>query len=84
MEDTDRERSRPEFTAAILDSLDWLGLTPDQPPLFQSTRQARHAEVAMRMVETGHAYRCFATPEELEAMRADQRARGLPLRRVRG
>ena len=76
MEDTDRERSRPEFTAAILDSLDWLGLTPDAPPLFQSTRQARHAEVAMQMVETGHAYFCYCSPEQLKVMREQAVAEG--------
>ena len=77
MEDTDRQRSRPEkHPRSILESLDWLGLTPDQPPIFQSTRQPRHAEVARQMVETGHAYYCYSTPEELKAMRERAVAEG--------
>ncbi len=80
IEDTDRERSTEAFTAAILDGLAWLGLSPDQPPVFQSTRQARHAEVAHAMLARGHAYYCFSTPEELKAMRERAMAEGRPPR----
>src|SRR5476651_2660075 len=59
IEDTDRERSTEAATRTILDGLDWLGLAPDQPPVFQSARQARHAEVAWQMLATGHAYRAY-------------------------
>jgi glutamyl-tRNA synthetase len=76
IEDTDRERSTEAFTQAILDSLAWLGLSPDQPPLFQSTRRARHAEVALQMVEAGHAYRCYCTQDELKQMREQAVAEG--------
>ncbi len=69
VEDTDRARSTPEATKVILEGLAWLGLDPDQPPVFQSTRQARHAEVAREMLAAGHAYRCWATPAELAEMR---------------
>ncbi|HSU06630.1 MAG TPA: glutamate--tRNA ligase [Acetobacteraceae bacterium] len=69
IEDTDRERSTEAFTRSILDSLDWLGLERDQAPLFQSTRAARHAEVARQLLDAGHAYRCYCTPEELARMR---------------
>ncbi len=80
IEDTDRARSTDDAIAKILDGLAWLGLDPDQPPVFQFARSPRHAEVAQQLLESGHAYRCYATPAELEAMRAEQEARGLPRR----
>ncbi|MXO61764.1 glutamate--tRNA ligase [Qipengyuania oceanensis] len=80
IEDTDKKRSTQEAIDAILDGLDWLGLDYDQEPVFQSERAARHAEVANELLASGNAYKCFATPEELEAMRADQRANKQPMR----
>jgi glutamyl-tRNA synthetase len=80
IEDTDRKRSTQEAIDAIIEGLDWLGLDYDAPPLFQSDRVERHAEVAWQLLKAGHAYKCFATPEELEAMREEQRARKKPLR----
>lgn len=80
IEDTDKKRSTQEAIDAILDGLDWLGLEYEEEPVFQSQRAERHAEVAHKLLEAGHAYKCFATPEELEEMRAEQRAKKLPLR----
>jgi len=80
IEDTDRARSTPEAIRAILEGLHWLGLDPDEPPVFQSQRFERHREVAMRLLAEGKAYRCWCTPEELEDMRARQRAEGRPMR----
>ena len=80
IEDTDHKRSTQEAIDAILSGLDWLGLDYDAPPVFQSARAARHAEVARQLLDAGHAYRCYATPEELEAMREAQRAAKQPLR----
>ena len=80
IEDTDRERSTPEATAAILEGMDWLGLQPDEPPMMQFERAARHAEVAEEMIRRGTAFRCYATQEELEEMRAAQRAAKQPIR----
>jgi glutamyl-tRNA synthetase len=80
VEDTDRERSTPEATQVILDGLAWLGLDPDEPPVFQSARQARHVEVAMQMLAAGQAYRCWCSPEELRAMREQAIAEGRPPR----
>jgi glutamyl-tRNA synthetase len=80
IEDTDRERSTPENTAIILEALDWLGLSPDRPPVFQSARQARHVEVAQAMLEAGRAYRCYCTAEELREMREQALAEGRPPR----
>ena len=80
IEDTDRERSTPAFTQGILDGLHWLGLDSDEPPVFQSSRQARHAEVAAQMLASGHAYRCWCTPDELRAMRETAAAAGRPPR----
>jgi len=80
IEDTDSKRSTQEAIDAILDGLNWLGLDYDAEPTFQSQRADRHAEVANRLLEAGHAYKCFATPEELEAMRAEQRANKQPMR----
>ena len=64
----------------ILEGLAWLGLTPDEPPLFQSTRAARHAETVQTMLASGHAYRCYASAEELRQMRELATAEGRPPR----
>jgi glutamyl-tRNA synthetase len=69
IEDTDRERSTDAATQVILQGLAWLGLTPDEPPVLQSTRAARHAEVAHALLAQGRAYRCWTTAEELREMR---------------
>jgi glutamyl-tRNA synthetase len=76
IEDTDTERSTRESEAAILDSMKWLGLEWDEGPWFQMQRLARYREAAERLIAGGHAYRCWATKEELEEMREAQRARG--------
>jgi len=70
IEDTDKARSTAAATQVILEGLAWLGLETDAPPVFQSTRAARHAEVARQMVAAGSAYRCWLSAEELKAMRA--------------
>ncbi|MFN4039768.1 MAG: glutamate--tRNA ligase, partial [Erythrobacter sp.] len=80
IEDTDAKRSTQEAIDAILEGLAWMGLDYDDAPVFQSQRAARHAEVAHQLLAAGHAYKCFATPEELEAMREEQRALKKPLR----
>lgn len=80
IEDTDHKRSTQEAIDAILDGLGWLGLEYDEEPTFQSRQADRHAEVANILLEHGHAYRCYATTEELEEMRAAQRAAKQPLR----
>lgn len=74
IEDTDKTRSTPENTQAILDGLTWLGLDWDGAPVSQATRADRHAEVAHRMLAEGTAYKCFSTPEEIEAFREQARA----------
>jgi glutamyl-tRNA synthetase len=76
IEDTDRARSTPEATAAILKGLTWLGLDWDGAPLSQFARAGRHAEVARQMLAAGTAYRCFSTPDEIEAFREAARAEG--------
>ena len=76
IEDTDRARSTQEAIDAILDSMDWLGLSSDEDPVFQSKRQARHVEVAEAMLANGNAYRCYCTPEELSEMREKAKAEG--------
>ena len=80
VEDTDRQRSTQAAIDAIFDGLDWLGLRPDQPPVYQFARRERHAEVAHRLVAEGRAYRCWSSPEELEAMRERARAEKRPIR----
>jgi glutamyl-tRNA synthetase len=80
IEDTDRARSTQPAIDAIIDGLDWLGLDWDAPPVFQTAQAPRHAEVAQALLDTGNAYKCFATSEELEAMRDAQRAAKQPLR----
>jgi len=70
IEDTDRERSTPEATKAIIDGLAWLGVDWDGEIVHQMAGAAHHAEIARQLLAAGHAYRCYCTPEELEAMRA--------------
>ncbi|HVY88286.1 MAG TPA: glutamate--tRNA ligase [Hyphomonadaceae bacterium] len=69
IEDTDRERSTQEAVDALLDGLGWLGLGGDEPPVLQSERAGRHAEVAYDLVKRGAAYLCPVTPEELQERR---------------
>ena len=76
IEDTDRERSTPEATAAILRGLQWLGLDWDGEVVSQFARKDRHAEVAHEMLARGAAYKCFATTEEIETFREAARAEG--------
>jgi len=76
IEDTDRERSTPEATAAILRGLTWLGLDWDGEVVSQFERRDRHAEVAREMLARGTAYKCFSTKEEIEAYRAAREAEG--------
>ncbi|MEM0986517.1 MAG: glutamate--tRNA ligase [Pseudomonadota bacterium] len=75
IEDTDRARSTPEATQAILDAMAWLDLASDEPPVFQSSRADRHLEIAHILVERGHAFRCYATPEDLQARRDEGEAK---------
>jgi glutamyl-tRNA synthetase len=76
IEDTDRERSTPEATAAILRGLTWLGLDWDGDVVSQFERRDRHAEVAHEMLARGTAYKCFSTQEEIAAFRAAEEAAG--------
>jgi glutamyl-tRNA synthetase len=80
IEDTDRERSTDAAIAAILDGLKWLGLDWDGDVIHQFQRAARHREVAEQLLASGRAYQCFATPQELDDMRAKARAEGKPPR----
>ncbi|WP_428682270.1 glutamate--tRNA ligase [Reyranella sp.] len=80
IEDTDRARSTEPAIAAILDGLSWLGLPWDGEVTYQFSRAARHAEVAHEMLAKGHAYHCYASPQELDEMRAAQKAAGKPMR----
>ncbi|MEO0467232.1 MAG: glutamate--tRNA ligase [Pseudomonadota bacterium] len=75
VEDTDKARSTPEATQAILDGLAWLGVTPDEEPVFQSARADRHVDVAEAMLTAGTAFRCYVTPQELQNRREDGEAK---------
>ncbi|MEX1080798.1 MAG: glutamate--tRNA ligase [Halofilum sp. (in: g-proteobacteria)] len=76
IEDTDRERSTEEATEAILDGLRWLGLDWDDGPFFQSERMGRYREVLDHWLETGQAYHCYRSKDELDALREAQMKRG--------
>jgi glutamyl-tRNA synthetase len=80
IEDTDRERSTQGAIDAILDGMRWLGLDWDGDVIYQYARADRHREAAETLLASGHAYRCYATPDELTAMREAARAEGRPLR----
>ena len=76
IEDTDRERSTEEAIQVILDGMEWLKLRPDDGPLYQTDRFERYRDVVEHLIDQGHAYRCYCSKEELDEMRAAQRARG--------
>jgi glutamyl-tRNA synthetase len=76
IEDTDRERSTQAAIDAIFDGLSWLGIAWDGEAIFQFARSERHGEVVEQMLAAGHAYRCYATPEELRQMREAARREG--------
>lgn len=76
IEDTDLERSTPEAVQAIIDGMQWLGLSHDAGPFYQMQRMARYREVVADMLQQGTAYYCYSSPQEVEAMRERQRAAG--------
>ena len=76
IEDTDRARSTPEATQAILDGMAWLGLDHDGDVISQFERGDRHREVALQMLDAGSAYKCFSSQDEIQAFRDTARAEG--------
>ena len=80
IEDTDKARSTGEAIDAILDGLAWLDISGDGEPHFQSEYETRHAEVAHQLLDAGHAYRCYVTPEELAKRREAAQAERRPFR----
>jgi glutamyl-tRNA synthetase len=74
IEDTDTERSKPEYTQNILDGLNWLGLNWDEGPLFQSERLDLYRQSIQTLLDQGSAYRCYTSTEELDTLRAAQEA----------
>ena len=77
IEDTDRERSTKEYEKDILDNLSSIGLSPDQKPINQSERNEIYTKAAEKIVESGNAYWCDCSPEELDKMRNEQTAAGI-------
>lgn len=75
IEDTDLERSTPEAVQAILDGMAWLGLQEDEGPFYQTKRFDRYKEVLQQLLASDHAYHCYCSREELDAMRAEQMVR---------
>jgi glutamyl-tRNA synthetase len=80
VEDTDRERSTPEATQAILEGLRWLGLDWDGDAVSQFSRAERHREAAETLLASGNAYRCYCSPQELQAMREAAEREKRPMR----
>ncbi|MGQ3671082.1 glutamate--tRNA ligase [Xanthobacter sp. TB0136] len=80
IEDTDRQRSTREAIDAILEGLSWLGIECDGEPIYQFARAERHRAVVEEMLARGTAYRCYASPEELDEMRERARQEGRPPR----
>lgn len=80
IEDTDRARSTDSAIDAIFDGLSWLGLDGDEAPVFQFARSDRHAEVAAQLMESGNAYRCYLTQEELAERRQKAQEERRPFR----
>jgi len=78
IEDTDKERSKKEFEDQIIKTLEWLEISPDEPPLKQSLNINKHIEVANYLLKNGHAYKCYCTQEELELEKQVCRDKNLP------
>ncbi|MEC9407271.1 MAG: glutamate--tRNA ligase [Pseudomonadota bacterium] len=76
IEDTDRERSTEESVQAILDGMAWLGLEADEAPVFQTARFDRYKALTQQLLDSGHAYHCYCSKDELETMREEARAAG--------
>ncbi|XHS77162.1 glutamate--tRNA ligase [Burkholderiaceae bacterium UC74_6] len=76
IEDTDVARSTQDSVDQIIAAMKWLGLDYDEGPIYQMQRLDRYQEAIDQLIEAGHAYRCYTTPEELDAMKAAQEARG--------
>jgi glutamyl-tRNA synthetase len=76
IEDTDVARSTPEAVQQIIEAMRWLDLDWDEGPFFQMQRLSRYQQAAEQLIASGHAYRCWCTPDELDAMRQAQRERG--------
>jgi glutamyl-tRNA synthetase len=76
IEDTDRERSTPENVDQIFEALEWLGIDWDEGPIFQSERRERHSEAVQQLLDSGHAYRSTAGPDEVKAFKAEHGNRG--------
>ncbi|HEY8119193.1 MAG TPA: glutamate--tRNA ligase [Methylophilaceae bacterium] len=77
IEDTDVARSTPEAVQAILDGMNWLGLNWDEGPFYQMQRMDRYKEMIQKLLDEGKAYHCYASREELDAMREQQMAQGI-------
>jgi len=76
IEDTDTERSKKEYEVEILESMKWLGLEWDAEPIYQSQRFDVYRDYAKKLLASGRAYKCWATPEEIDEMRAKAEAEG--------
>ena len=77
IEDTDQERSTQESVDAILQGMEWMGLSPDEGPFYQTDRIARYQEVLDQLLDQGLAYKCYCTQAELDQVREDQRAKNI-------
>ena len=78
IEDTDKERSKKEFEDQIIKTLEWLEISPDEPAVKQSLNINKHIEVANTLLNSGHAYKCYCTQEELELEKQEYRRKNLP------
>ena len=76
VEDTDRERSKKEYEEDIISGLEWLGISPDKTPIRQSERSDIYQKAAEKLIDSGNAYWCDCSPEDLEEMREQQAAAG--------
>ena len=76
VEDTDRERSKKEYEEDIISGLEWLGISPDKTPIRQSERSDMYQKAAEKLIDSGNAYWCDCSQEDLEEMREQQAAAG--------
>ena len=80
IEDTDKQRLQKEAVDTIINSLKWLGITPDEQPIFQSNNSKRHQKVVQQLLDQNKAYYCYTTPQELEHQRQEAKKNNVQFR----
>ena len=82
IEDTDRLRSNTKYSKSIIEGLNWMGIKWDGEIIYQSQRISRHREVALKLLDLNHAFKCICSPEELEFKRKENQKNNINIKRL--